>query len=151
MDMRKDEGYLEFIASENFRNQAEVWYKAYNIIHEKTELFYDFVISLYDVIDETYLGPDVVITETQQKQHFEWCWKRVLHSFEKESIHFRESGQHHDYMWSFFNEAYYMNDTTQNRIREYFTKLFKFDYRKTRSELDMLTEIYKILESNIKK
>lgn len=149
--MRKDEGYLEFIASENFRNQAEVWYKAYNIIHEKTELFYDFVISLYDVIDETYLGPDVVITETQQKQHFEWCWKRVLHSFEKESIHFRESGQHHDYMWSFFNEAYYMNDTTQNRIREYFTKLFKFDYRKTRSELDMLTEIYKILESNIKK
>ena len=149
--MRKDEGYLEFIASENFRNQAEVWYKAYNIIHEKTELFYDFVISLYDVIDETYLGPDVVITETQQKQHFEWCWKKVLHSFEKESIHFRESGQHHDYMWSFFNEAYYMNDTTQNRIREYFTKLFKFDYRKTRSELDMLTEIYKILESNIKK
>lgn len=151
MDMRKDEGYLEFIASENFRNQAEVWYKAYNIIHEKTELFYDFVISLYDVIDETYLGPDVVITETQQKQHFEWCWKKVLHSFEKESIHFRESGQHHDYMWNFFNEAYYMNDTTQNRIREYFTKLFKFDYRKTRSELDMLTEIYKILESNIKK
>ena len=149
--MRKDEGYLEFIASENFRNQAEVWYKAYNIIHEKTELFYDFVISLYDVIDETYLGPDVVITETQQKQHFEWCWKKVLHSFEKESIHFRESGQHHDYMWSFFNEAYYMNDTTQNRISEYFTKLFKFDYRKTRSELDMLTEIYKILESNIKK
>ena len=149
--MRKDEGYLEFIASENFRNQAEVWYKAYNIIHEKTELFYDFVISLYDIIDETYLGPDVVITETQQKQHFEWCWKKVLHSFEKESIHFRESGQHHDYMWSFFNEAYYMNDTTQNRIREYFTKLFKFDYRKTRSELDMLTEIYKILESNIKK
>lgn len=149
--MRKDEGYLEFIASENFRNQAEVWYKAYNIIHEKTELFYDFVISLYDVIDETYLGPDVVITEAQQKQHFDWCWKKVLHSFEKESIHFRESGQHHDYMWNFFNEAYYMNDTTQNRIREYFTKLFKFDYRKTRSELDMLTEIYKILESNIKK
>jgi hypothetical protein len=114
-------------------------------------LFYDFVISLYDVIDETYLGPDVVITEAQQKQHFDWCWKKVLHSFEKESIHFRESGQHHDYMWNFFNEAYYMNDTTQNRIREYFTKLFKFDYRKTRSELDMLTEIYKILESNIKK
>lgn len=151
MDMRKDEGYLEFIASENFRNQAEIWYKAYNIIRENTELFHDFVISLYEIIDETYLGPDVIITELQQKQHFEWCWKKVLHSFEKESIHFRESGQHHDYMWNFFNEAYYMNDTTQNRIREYFTKLFKFDYRKTRSELDMLTEIYKILESNIKK
>jgi hypothetical protein len=54
-------------------------------------------------------------------------------------------------MWNFFNEAYYMNDNTQNRIKEYFRRLFQFDYKKTRSELDMLTEIYKILESNIKK
>jgi len=66
MDMRKDQSYLEFIASENFRNQAEVWYKAYNIIREKTELFHDFVTSLYEAIDETYLGQDIVITEAQK-------------------------------------------------------------------------------------
>lgn len=151
MDMRKDEGYLEFIASENFRNQAEVWYKAYNIVREKTELFHDFVISLYDAIDETYLGPDVITTEVEQKQHFEWCWKKVINNFEKESIYFKETGQHYSYMWNFFNEAYYMNDNTQNRIQEYFRRLFQFDYKKTRSELDMLTEIYKILDSCIKK
>ena len=48
--MENRESYLEFIASENFRNQAEIWYKAYNIIRENTELFHDFVISLYDII-----------------------------------------------------------------------------------------------------
>ena len=106
---------------------------------------------LYEIIDETYLGPDVIITELQQKQHFEWCWKKNIHTFDKESIYFKESGQHYVYMWNFFNEAYYMNDNTQNRIKEYFRRLFQFDYKKTRSELDMLTEIYKILESNIKK
>lgn len=151
MDMRKDEGYLEFIASENFRNQIEVWYKAYNIIREKTELFYDFVISLYDIIDETYLGKDALLTESDQKGHFEWCWNKLIKNFDKESIHFKECGQHKDYLWNFFYEAYYLNDNTQNRIKEYFKKLFQFDYRKTRSELDMLTEIYKILESNLKK
>jgi len=38
MNMKKDESYLEFIASENFRNQIEVWYKAYNIIREKNRI-----------------------------------------------------------------------------------------------------------------
>lgn len=151
MDMKKDEGYLEFIASENFRNQIEIWYKAYNIIHEKTELFHDFVISLYNIIDETYLGADVIITQEEQKNHFDWCWNKVVQNFEKESIRFKETGQHHDYLWSFFYEAYYLNDNlATNRIKEYFTKLFQFSYRKTRSELDMLTEIYKILDANIK-
>jgi hypothetical protein len=150
--MKKDESYLEFIASENFRNQIEVWYKAYNIIREKVELFHDFVLSLHDTIDETYLGPDVIITEQEQKSHFNWCWNKVIKNFEKESIRFRESGQHRDYLWNFFYEAFYLNEnSSNNRIKEYFTKLFQFDYRKTRSELDMLTEIYKILEANIKK
>ncbi len=152
MNMKKDESYLEFIASENFRNQIEVWYKAYNIIREKTELFHDFAITLYDIIEETYLGSDVIITEQEQKNHFNWCWKKVIQSFEKESIKFKESGQHHDYLWNFFYEAFYINENNvNNRIKEYFTKLFQFNYRKTRSELDMLTEIYKILEANIKK
>jgi hypothetical protein len=44
MEMKKDDGYLEFVYSENFKNQAEVWYKAYNILREKTELFHDFVV-----------------------------------------------------------------------------------------------------------
>ena len=150
--MKKDESYLEFVASENFRNQIEVWYKAYNIIREKTELFYDFVIGLYELIDSTYLGPDVIVTQEEQLNHFNWCWNKTIQNFEKESITFKESGQHHDYLWDFFYEAYYLNDNfNNNRIKEYFTKLFQFNFRKTRSELDMLTEIYKILDANIKK
>lgn len=150
--MKKDESYLEFIASENFRNQVEIWYKAYNIIREKTELFHDFVLTLYEIIDETYLGPDVIVTEQEQKNHFLWCWKKNLENFEKESIKFKETGQHQDYLWNFFYEAYYLNDNgSDNRIKEYFNKLFQYNFRKTRSELDMLTEIYKILESSIKK
>lgn len=149
--MKRSEGYLEFVSSENFRNQAEVWYKAYNIIREKTELFHDFIVSLYDLIDETYLGADVTITEADKKNHFIWCWNKVINNFSKESIDFKENGQHFDYLWLFFNEAYYLNDSKSNRIKEYFDKLFQYDFKKTRSELDMLTEFYKILDANLKK
>jgi len=57
--MGNKEGYLEFIFSENYKNQLDVWYRAYNISREKIELFQDFLISLYELVDETYLGPDV--------------------------------------------------------------------------------------------
>jgi hypothetical protein len=149
--MGKNEGYLEFIASENFKNQAEVWYKAYNIIREKTELYYDIIISLYDLIESTYLGEDVLFSQIDQQNHFNWCWNKVLTNLEKESIFLKERGQHYDYFWLFFQEAFYMSDGNALRIKDYFHKLFKYDFKKTRSELDMLTEIYKLLESNFKK
>lgn len=149
--MKRSEDYLGFISSENFKNQAEIWYKAYNIIREKTELFHDFIVSLYELIDSTYMGADVTITELDKNNHFNWCWNKVITNFAKESIVFKERGEHYEYMWSFFNEAYYLNESKNNRIKEYFKKLFQFDFKKTRSELDMLTEIYKILDNNLKK
>jgi hypothetical protein len=68
--MENRESYLEFIGSENYKQQIDVWYRAYNISREKTELFYDFLISLYNLIEETYLGSDVVITTDDQMKHF---------------------------------------------------------------------------------
>lgn len=151
--MEKKEGYLEFIVSENYKNQIDIWYKAYNISRERTELFYDFVISLYSLIDETYLGNDVVFTEEDQRNHFTWCWDKVIDNFSKENINFKERGNHYLYFWNFFLEAYYFTQLDEQTVQipDYFYKLFDFKHKKSRSELDMLTEIYKLLEYNLKK
>lgn len=149
--MGNKRSYLEFIASEDFKNQAEVWYKAYNITRERTELFYDFVLSLYELVESTYMGPELLSAQVDQKNHFNWCWDKLISDLEKESIFLRERGEHHDYFWLFFQEAFYINDINSFRIKEYFHKLFTFDYKKTRSELDILTEMYKLLEQNLKK
>ena len=54
--------------------------------------------------------------------------------------------------YSFFNEILIGNhDNNITKIPEYFLKLFDFEHRKSRSELDILTEIYKILDQNLKK
>jgi hypothetical protein len=151
--MENKEGYLEFISSESYKNQLDIWYRAYNISREKTELFRDFVITLYNIIDKTYLGEDVMDLELDQRNHYTWCWDKVIQNFEKERIFFKERGNHYEYFWNFFLEAYYYNKIDKNIIKifEYFEKLFDFRHRKTRSELDMLTEIYKLFDQNLKK
>jgi hypothetical protein len=151
--MGNRESYLEFISSESYKNQIDVWYKAHNISREKIEFFHDFLISLYDLVNETYLGPDVVITEEDQRNHFTWCWDKVIENTSKEKIYFKDRGNFYEYFWNFFLEAYYyqMIDNKTVRIVEYFNVLFKFNHRKTRSELDMLSEIYKLFDQNLKK
>ena len=151
--MENKESYLEFIGSENYKQQIDVWYRAYNINREKTELFYDFLISLYNLIEETYLVSDVIKTTNDQTNHYTWCWDKTIENFNKERIFFKERGNAYEYFWNFFVEAYYypQNIDTTIRIRDYFHILFNFTYRKTRSELDMFTEIYKLLEQNLKK
>lgn len=147
------EGYLEFISSESYKHQIDIWYRAYNISREKTELFYDFINSIFFLIEETYLGEDVMDLELNQKSHFTWCWDKTIENFSKEKIFFKERGIHYEYFWNFFFEAYYINKQEGGiiRINEYFYKLFDFQHKKTRSELDMLTEIYKLLDQNLKK
>ena len=151
--MENREGYLEFITSENYRQQIDVWFRTYNVSREKTELFYDFLITLHDLIVETYLGEDVITSETEQKNHFTWCWDKLIDNFSKEKIYFKERGNCYEYFWNFFLEAFYYTQLDGNitRIKEYFYILFHFEHKKTRSELDMLVEIYKLLDQNLKK
>lgn len=151
--MENKESYLDFVSSENYKQQIDIWYRAYNISREKTELFYDFLMSLHNLIDETYLGADVVMTTEDQINHFTWCWDKTIESFNKEKISFKERGNAYKYLWNFYSEAYYYTKNSESiiRIPEYFYILFDFVHKKTRSELDMLTELYKLLEQNLKK
>jgi hypothetical protein len=151
--MENKESYLEFISSESYKNQIDVWYRAYNISREKIELFHDFLISLHNLIEETYLGPDVFEYEKDQNGHFIWCWNKTIENFNKERISFKETGRHREYFFNFYLEAFYIVNLEGDipKIKEYFEKLFTFQHRKSRSELDMLTEIYKLLDQNLKK
>ena len=151
--MENKQDFAENVTSDNYSHQIDIWCRTYNISRERTELFYDFLISLYDLIEETYLGADVLLYENDQRGHFTWCWDKTIESFNKEKIYFKPRGNHYEYFWNFFLEAYYFVqlDGDKLKIEEYFFKLFDLKYRKSRSELDMVTEIYKMLEQKLKK
>jgi len=155
--MEKNQNFLvsefyQYLTQEMNENQIEVWLKANNIIPEYSDLFYDFVLSLYSLVSITYLGDDVVFTEEEQQGHFNWCFNKVIEDFEKENIGFSPKGQHYDYFWSFFDDAFYYEETRESvdNIEIFFKNLFNLKGKKTKSELDMYTDLYKILENALK-
>lgn len=150
---RREDYNNDFATTDRYKNQIDVWYRAYNINREKIDLFYDFLSSLNQLVEETFLGVDVLYKEVDQRNHFTWCWDKLIFNFEKERIHFKDRGSHYEYFWNFYYEAFYVThmDEKTPMIGEYFYKLCDFKHRKTRSELDMLTELYKLLEQNLKK
>lgn len=147
------ENNIEFFTSENYKYQLDIWYRAYNISHEKMELFHDFLFTLYQFIEETYLGPDVMDNDIDQKNHFIWCWNNTIELFSKEKIYFKEKGMHFEYFWNFLHEAFYYNSMNNIpiRINEYIKIIFDFNHKKTRAEMDILTELYKLLNESLKK
>ena len=73
--------FFDWLAKPMDDEDINAWYLANNITPEHTELFRDFCLSFYYLINETYLGDDddvktetkVGMTNQQKKDHFNWC------------------------------------------------------------------------------
>jgi len=139
--------------SENYKHQLDVWLRTYGISREKLNLFHDFLISLYDLIDSTYMGAEYMYNETDQRAHFNWCWDKQVEQLSKERIFFKSRGDCYDYFWIFFLDTYYINQIKNKAINisQYFNRLFDLTIFKTRSELDLINHVYFILDQNLKK
>jgi len=151
--MENNGEHIQFVTSESHNDQIDTWYRAYNIVYEKTQLYRDFLISLLDLLDSTYLGKDILHEEEDIKKHFLWCFNEIISNFEKEKIYFKKKSLYIEYFWTFFYQTFYLNDNEDKikRIRDYLSNIFIFNYTKTNTDLEMLTEFYKILDQNLKK
>jgi hypothetical protein len=130
----------------------DIFYKSHSIIREKVELYYDFLYALIDIIEETYLGDDVVKTEEEMKQHFKWCFEKVISNFEQEKIYFKQTGKFFDFFWLFFLDTIYMGkeDDIHQKLKNFISIIFNFKYDRTDHELNVLLEMYKLMDQNLK-
>lgn len=141
--------------------EIELWFKANNIIDEYLELFEDFIVGLYFIIDKTYLGSDsdvggvtnISLNDKDILNHFDWCWNRNIDNFKKENIYFEYEGDHKLYFRDFFLETYYHQKMSEIKesIPVFFTDLFMEKSSDTQINLQMLTEIYKYLYKSLQK
>jgi hypothetical protein len=143
----------EQLTYETYREQIDIWYRAHNIIQEKTELYYDFISSLLTLIDETYLGPDVIVSDDDMMNHFNWCFNKITSNFEQEGIHFITKSSHYEYMWFLFYKGYYSCSTEDKAkiLGDYFKVIFNFNMVKSPIELESFIDLYKIFDQNLKK
>ena len=145
------EQFFKYVTQLVSREDMNLWVKVNNIHTEKIHLFGDYLKSLHMVVSETYLGRDVIKQDDEIKGHFNWCWGRIIDNFKKENILFKKEGHHHEYFFNFFYESFYTNKHEEQRekIKEFLNHLFTLYSEKTKSELDMLYEMYVLLNESL--
>ncbi len=93
-------------------SEVDIWFSVHNIIPERVELFGDIFNSLAILIIETYFGEEshetkVVLSGEDKKNHFDWCWGKLIKDYEKENILIDSDGEHKEYLWNFFHDSFY--------------------------------------------
>ena len=137
-------------------DEVITWFNIHNMNYEKIELYGDISKSLTKIISDTYLGENVsetkiFLSNEDNKLHFDWCWNKMVENFGKENIIIKVDGEHRDYFKSFFMDTFYnqSKDSVKQSIDKFLTEIFDTDITFSKLDLDLLTELYKLMEKNI--
>jgi hypothetical protein len=154
------ENFFNWIAKPLPNDEVVTWFNVNNMIYEKIELYGDIFKSLNYVITDTYMGDSngdspetkIVLSPEDKKSHFNWCWGRMIENFQKENITITLDGEHKDYLQSFYMDTFY--NQTQKNVKDsvpvFLNDIFNMSKPFSKSDLDMITEIYKMMEKNVK-
>lgn len=138
------------------KQEIDTYLNMNNIIIEKTELFMDIFLSLHQIIVDTYLG-DFEYTETSLEyndtditNHFDWCWNKLLSDFEQEGVLINPNGEHKEYLKILFHDSFYRqkSEVVRSSITDFFRSVFNLKSNFTKADLDVLYEIYKMMDKN---
>lgn len=151
------ENFFKWMSQSIPKEEVTVWFNIHNMNIEKIELFGDFIKTLNQFVIDTYLGEDtketrILLSDEDMDSHFEWCWSKTLENFAREKIFIDKDGEHKNYFKEFFFETFYKQSQKEikSSIPNFLETTFDLEKSFTKSDLDILTELYKLLEKNIK-
>jgi len=148
----KSAEFIKYITTPLTKEEMVLLYKANDIKYEKCELYKDFILTLNKLVVETFLGDDVINSEEDIKNHFAWCIDKVVKNFKKENIIFDKPHNLREYFFNFYLELFY-NVNNKKDMREKLDKLpnlsFIYSRIKTRSDMDVLLELYRLFEKSL--
>ena len=150
------ENFFNWMSKPIPKDEVIIWFNVHNMNYERIELYGDIFKSLNHIILDTYMGDETSETKISLSQedkdlHFEWCWNRMVDDFRKENIIIKHGGEHKEYFKSFFSDTFY-NQPEKNvkeSIPNFLFEVFDVEKPFSKSDLDILTELYKLMEKNI--
>ena len=149
------ENFFNWMAKPLPKDEIIIWFNIHNMTYEKIELYGDVFKSLNHIILDTYLGDDVsetkiTLSEEDKIFHFDWCWKKVIDDFKRENIIIKYDGEHKEYFKSFYLETFYNQNEIKIKesIPKFLSDIFDFTMTYSKTDLDLLTELYKLIEKN---
>ena len=150
------ENFFNWMSKPIPQEDVIIWFNVHNLNYEKIELYGDFFKSLNQIVSDTYLGDDsseikIEMSEQDKLSHFDWCWNKLINDQKKENFIFKIEGQHKDYFKNFFIDTFYdkKEKNMKDFIRYFLDDVFNLDTDFTKSDLEILIEIYNLMEKNI--
>ena len=141
---------MNYITNPLTSDQMNLLYKANDIKFDRCNLYYDFIKSLNKVIVDTYLGSEYISTEREVKEHYLWCFNKVVSIFKEEQILFDDVEKLKEYFFYFYDELFYKDsDKLLNKLDNLAEFSFDFHRIKSRSDIDIMIELYKLFEKSI--
>jgi hypothetical protein len=149
------ENFFNWMAKPLPKDEIIIWFNIHNMTYEKIELYGDVFKSLNQIIVDTYLGDDIsvtkiVLSDEDKESHFQWCWKKMINDFRRENILIKYDGEHKEYFKSFYMDTFYnqKEDSVRESIPKFLREIFDVGNMYSKSDLDLLTELYKLIEKN---
>ena len=150
------ENFFDWMAKPIPKDEVIIWFNVHNMIYEKIELYGDVFKSLNTIIVDTYLGDSdfetkITLTDEDKISHFNWCWKKMVNDFERENINIKLKGDHKEYFQSFFMDSFYNQNVAKIKesISRFLNEIFDVNMVYSKPDLDLLTELYKLMEKNM--
>ncbi len=150
------ENFFEWMSKPIDKEDVVLWFNVHNMTYEKIELFGDFFKTINHTIISTYFNeksPEtkILMTNEDNEGHFDWCWVKVIDKFKEENIIFKVNGTHRNYLRSFFLDTFYdsKDKTLKIGISDFIDDIFDMDKSFSKSDLDLLTEFYELLDKNM--
>jgi hypothetical protein len=150
------ENFFNWMTKPIPQDEVIIWFNIHNMTYEKIELYGDIAKSLTKIVMDTYLGESVfetkiMMSDEDKMAHFDWCWKTMVEDFRKENIIVKLNGDHKDYFQSFFKDTFYnqSKESIKHSIDKFLNEIFDTEVTFSKSDLDLLTELYKLMEKNM--
>ena len=154
--MNSMENFFNWMSKPLPKEEVIIWFNVNNMTYEKIELYGDIFKSLYHIIKDTYLGNDegetkIFISNEDKTAHFNWCFEKTLSDFLRENVKIKNEGTHKSYFQKFFFESFYDQKDTDiiKEIPMFLDDIFELSKPFSKSDLDILTEIYKLMEHSV--
>ena len=154
--MNSMENFFNWMSKPIPQDEVIIWFNIHNMNYERIELYGDIFKSLNYIIVDTYMGGEtnetkISLSKEDKELHFEWCWNKMVEDFKRENIIIKHGGEHKEYFRSFFFDTFY-NQSEKNikeSIPNFLVEVFDVEKPFSKSDLDILTELYKLMEKNI--
>jgi len=121
-------------------------YQQKNIQPARFDIYQKFILTLIDVVYETYLGADCIYKEADIESHFRWCFNKTCANLKDARFKFEENQDLYNYFLDFFQLNLYLSEDSRENNLAYFRSFFYMEGNNNNCDLSSFLDLYETFD-----